>query len=285
MWTMPNLITYINKIKLRIDAHNTTIDEKITDIQGLDASHIKYGATLPIIPRLTFYTIETGGLTTHHIGHSKRDSLRLLFPKDDEIILSSSIWTGESRVQYIRRVDPINLIVGDITVADSKIRVHPLHLEYIGSSYYGMGWDGMGYQYNDDFSTETTFSPAEAFSADFSKNTFETNKIVIYKNLSKFTLNLDGTLDSEVAWTPQDRLYHKGIDIGNEVWNHRFIQTLYESGNVYFLDKLLVPIYGLTPAKRDQHQLNFRKIGNYIYFARLIGENGATLHITRLELI
>ena len=279
MWTMPNLITYINKIKLRIDAHNTTIDEKITDIQGLDASHIKYGATLPIIPKLTFYTIQIGEPPTHPTTHSHR-SVSLFFPKDDEIIIRTHDLVGGSLVQYIRRVDPINLIVGDITVADSKIRVHPLHLEHIGSSYYGMG-----YQYNDDFSTEATFSPAEAFSTDFSKNTFETNKIIIYKNLSKFTLNLDGTLDSEVAWTPEDRLYHKGIDIGNEVWNHRFIQTLYESGDVYFLDKLLVPLPGLTPLKEHQHQLNFRKIGNYIYFARLLGEYGETLHITRLELI
>jgi hypothetical protein len=280
MW-MHNLIQYINRIKLNADLQITSIDQYTSDISVIDASHMRYGDTLPIIPKLTFQTIETGGMTyTPRYNRPK-----VFFPDDDEIIIQGQTTTSSYHRKYTLSTEAMSS-ESAVTVGT---RADTLHLEKIGSYYYGMG-----YRYEADFSAETTFAPATAFSNDTTKNTFESDKICIYKDTSKYILNLDGTLDSTVDWLPEDRMYVKGIDIGNESWNNRFIRTLRDSGDIYFLDKFLIPFMPqiLPPTTTTgigtivpRTPSAIRKVGTEIIFARLIGEAGEYLHLTRMELI
>lgn len=280
MW-MHNLIQYINRIKLNADLQITSIDQYTSDMSVIDASHMRYGDTLPIIPKLTFQTIETGGMT--YTPRYTRP--RVFFPDDDEIIIQGQTTTSS----YHRKYTLSTKAMSSESAVTVGTRADTLHLEKIGSYYYGMG-----YRYEADFSAETTFAPAIAFSNDTTKNTFESDKICIYKDTSKYILNLDGTLDSTVDWLPEDRMYVKGIDIGNESWNNRFIRTLRDSGDIYFLDKFLIPFIPqiLPPTTTTgigtivpRSPSAIRKVGTEIIFARLIGEAGEYLHLTRMELI
>jgi hypothetical protein len=284
MW-MHNLIQYINRIKINADLQIDSIDQYTSDISVIDASHMRYGDTLPIIPKLTFQTIETGGMTyTDRYTRPK-----VFFPDDDEIIIQSSVGAGTPTGYTHRKYTLSTEAMGSEGAVTVGILADTLHLEKIGSYYYGMG-----YKYEADFSAVTTFSPATAFSSDTTKNTFESDKICIYKDTSKYILNLDGTLDSTVDWLPEDRMYVKGIDIGNESWNNRFIRTLRDSGDIYFLDKFLIPFMPqiLPPTTTtgigtivSRTPSAIRKVGTEIIFARLIGEAGEYLHLTRMELI
>lgn len=285
MW-MHNLIQYINRIKINADLQIDSIDQYTSDISVIDASHMRYGDTLPIIPKLTFQTIETGGMTyTNRYTRPK-----VFFPDDDEILIYSWTWsTGQGYNYYCRRYTLSSQTMGNQENIDSAIWTDTLYLEKIGSYYYGMG-----YKYEADFSAVTTFSPATAFSSDTTKNTFESDKICIYKDTSKYILNLDGTLDSTIDWLPEDRMYVKGIDIGKESWNNRFIRTLRDTGDIYFLDEFLIPFMPqkMPPTTTDgigtivpRTPSAIRKVGTEIIFARLIGEAGEYLHLTRMELI
>jgi hypothetical protein len=292
MW-MHNLIQYINRIKINADLQIDSIDQYTSDISVIDASHMRYGDTLPIIPKISYETIN---LEDHSITITSSVN-RLYITSEDEFVLLAngkyykySIAGGEFTEQ------------GDVGV---KVRRHHLNHFVLGDDgyYYGLANSfaipvthlATVCKYDSDFSATTSYEVADLYDEvypDYSKYVMNSTNIYKYINTTKSSFLLDGTFVEELSWMPEDRMYFNGFDIGLESWNNRFIKTLRHDGNVYFLDQFLVP--GISKRcltyldwlpSLQQHNVSIGEMDGNIVFARIIGKDTKNIHLTRMELI
>lgn len=290
MWTMSNLTSYISKINLSATQHISNIESYTADISVIDASHMKYGDIIPVVPKISYETIN---LEDHGITITSSFN-RTHITSDEEIL----ILAGDKYYKY-------DIASGEFTdgsIAVTLRRHHINHFVLGGDGYYYGLTDSFSMpvthlatvcKYEDDFSTTTSYEVEDLYDEvrpDGSKFVLTPTNIYKYMNGVRSSFLLDGTFVEDTVWTPEDRMYFESFDIGLESWNHRYIKTLRHDSNVYFLDQLLIPRvdknsmqYSYWQASQEQYNVSVKEIDGSIVFARLI--NKQYLHLTRMELV
>lgn len=281
---MNNLISYINRINISATQDISNVETYTTDIGIIDASHMKYGDIIPIIPKISYETINLKdyGFTSSTIN-------RLHVTADDEIV----IFSGDTHYYKYSITGQEFTEEGGV---DVTLERHGINHFILGDDnyYYGMGAPrGTVCKYDNDFSAKTSHEVAGLYGEvypDGSKYYMNGTHVYRYHDAVKSSFLLNGAFVEDVTWLPEDRMYFDGFDIGLESWNNRYIKTLRHDGNVYFLDQLLVPsvnksalTYSYWETRVQQYNVSIREIDGYIVFARLI--NKQYLHLTRLELV